>query len=288
MATLRDIRRRITGVRKTQQITKAMKMVAAAKLRRAQGNVLKIRPYAYELGEVIGHITQFVDRGLHPLLVDREPARIGVVVVTSDRGLCGAFSMNIIRRSVEEIKLLQAKGKDIELILIGTKASNFFRRREFSILNQYCDFFNELNFSHGVGIGGEIINLYTKQNLDQILVIYNEFKSVIQQNIVVELLLPLKPGLPENAGAVVDFIYEPSPDKILEVLLPKQINIQIWRILLESYAAEQGARMTAMELATDNAEEMIRNLTLHYNKVRQASITKEITEIVGGAEALRS
>lgn len=288
MATLRDIRRRITGVRKTQQITKAMKMVAVAKLRRAQENVVKMRPYAYELTEVISHIAQLVDRGLHPLLVDREPARVGLVVVTSDRGLCGAFSMNIIRRAMEEIKLLQEKGKEIELILIGTKASNFFRRREFSIINQYFDFYNELNFSHAAAIGSEIINLYTKQNLDQILVIYNEFKSVIQQNIVAEFLLPLKPGLPENADRVFDFIYEPSPDKILEVLLPKQINIQIWRILLESYAAEQGARMTAMELATDNAEEMIKSLTLHYNKVRQAAITKEITEIVGGAEALRS
>ncbi len=288
MATLRDIRRRITGVRKTQQITKAMKMVAVAKLRRAQENVVKTRPYAYELTEVISHIAQLVDRGLHPLLVDREPARVGLVVVSSDRGLCGAFSMNIIRRAMEEIKLLQEKGKDIELILIGTKAYNFFRRREFSIINQYFDFYNELNFSHAAAIGSEIINLYTKQNLDQILVIYNEFKSVIQQNIVAEFLLPLKPGLPENADRVFDFIYEPSPDKILEVLLPKQINIQIWRILLESYAAEQGARMTAMELATDNAEEMIQSLTLHYNKVRQAAITKEITEIVGGAEALRS
>ena len=288
MATLRDIRRRITSVHKTQQITRAMKMVAAAKLRRAQENVVKTRPYAYGLGEVIGHMAQLVDRALHPLLVDRKANRIGLVVVTADRGLCGAFNMNIIRRSMEEIKLFQQNDQNIELILVGFKAREFFRRRDYKTISQYSDFYNELDFTHAQRIGTEIINLYTKQNLDHVLVVYNEFKSAIQQNIVVESLLPLKPAMPEEATTVVDFIYEPSPGKILEVLLPKQINIQIWRILLESYAAEQGARMTAMELATDNAEEMIQSLTLHYNKVRQASITKEITEIVGGAEALKA
>jgi len=287
MATLRDIRRRINSVRGTQQITKAMKMVSAAKLRRAQENILKARPYAYGLREVIGHVAQFINRDLHPLLQLREAKQIGMVVVTADRGLCGAFNMNILRRAEEEILALKNTGKNVHLIPVGRKARDFFRRKDVAILGQYYDFFNHLQFADAQHIGGEIIRLFSLQKLDKVLMIYNEFKSAIQQKIVVEPLLPLQPQTPVNAGVVIDYIFEPSPDRFLEVLLPKQINIQMWRILLESNAAEQGARMTAMEMATENAEEMIQSLTLYYNRVRQATITKELTEIVGGAEALK-
>ena len=288
MATLRDIRRRITSVRSTQQITKAMKMVAAAKLRKAQDNILKARPYAYELKEVIGHVVQLVDKNLHPLLKERDSNKVALVVVTADRGLCGAFNMNIIRRATEVIKTLLANGKEPHLILVGRKARDFFGRRDYPIINRHFDFFNDLDFTHAQVIGSEIISLFIEQEFSQISVIYNEFKSVIQQNIIVENLLPLPSILPEDAGNVVDYIYEPSPDVLLDVLLPKEINIQMWRILLESNAAEQGARMTAMEMATENAEDMIKSLTLHYNRARQAAITKEINEIVGGAEALKA
>ncbi len=288
MATLRDIRRRISSVHSTQQITKAMKMVAAAKLRRAQENILKARPYAYELRNVIGHVVQLVDHNVHPLLLKREIRKAAVVVVTSDRGLCGAFNMNIIRRATEEIATFLNEGKEVELILVGRKARDFFRHRDYPIISEHYDFFNHLDFSHAREIGGEMIRLFTEQNLDHVRVVYNEFKSAIQQNIVVEPLLPLQSVTAEETVNSVDYIYEPSPDVILETLLPKQINIQTRRILLESSAAEQGARMTAMELATENAEDMIHDLTLHYNKVRQASITKEISEIVGGAEALKA
>ncbi len=287
MATLRDIRRRISSVRSTQQITKAMKMVAAAKLRRAQENILKARPYAYGLQQVIGHVAQFVNRDLHPLLRQRTVNRIGMVIVSADRGLCGAFNMNIFRRADEEIKGLRTAGKEIKLIMLGRKARDYFRKYDLPVLGQYYDFFNHLQFADAQHSGSEIIRLFSTQELDQVLVIYNEFKSAIQQKIIVEQLLPLQPQSPISTRAVIDYIFEPSLDRFLEIILPKQINIQMWRILLESNAAEQGARMTAMEMATENAEEMIQSLTLYYNRVRQATITKELTEIVGGAEALK-
>lgn len=286
MATLRDIRRRIGSVKSTQQITKAMKMVAAAKLRRAQENILKARPYAYRLNQVLGHVAGLVDRDLHPLLEEREARRVGYVVVTADRGLCGAFNQNILRKATEELEKQRAQGKDVFVISIGRHARDYFRRRSYSVINEFTDFFNHLEFAHASRIGTEIIRLFTQRELDHIHLVYNEFKSAIQQNLTVEQLLPIQPKLPDLGMRKLEYIYEPSPDKILDSLLPKQINIQLWRVLLESNAAEQGARMTAMEMATDNASEMIDRLTLHYNRVRQATITKEITEIVGGAEAL--
>ncbi len=285
MATLRDIRRRISSVKSTQQITKAMKMVAAAKLRRAQENILKARPYAYRLNQVLGHVAGLVDRSLHPLLEEREAQRVGYVVVTADRGLCGAFNQNILRRSTEELETQLAAGKEVFVLSVGRHARDYFRRRSYSVIYESVDFFNHLEFANAVRIGNEIIRLFTDHELDHIHLVYNEFKSAIQQNVTVEQLLPIQPVIPDLGRRKLEYIYEPSPDKILEDLLPKQINIQMWRVLLESNAAEQGARMTAMEMATDNASEMIDRLTLHYNRVRQATITKEITEIVGGAEA---
>ena len=288
MATLRDIRRRINSVKSTQQITKAMKMVAATKLRRAQEKIMKARPYAYELRNVIGHLAEIVEMDAHPLLHSREVKNVGVVVVTSDRGLCGAFNMNIIRLAMEEIRAAAEDGKGVKLILVGRKARDFFRRRDYEIAVEYYDFFNDLDFTNAQQIGEDLIRFYTAGELDKISVVYNEFKSAVQQNLLVEQLLPFEPKMEEESTKTFHYLYEPSPDELMEALLPKQINIQVWRILLESSAAEQGARMTAMEVATDNAREMIRDLTLHYNRVRQASITKEILEIVGGAEALRS
>ena len=196
--------------------------------------------------------------------------------------------MNIIRRATEQIRAAEAEGKSIKLILAGKKAQDYFRRRNYEIISEHIDFFNDLDFIHAQAIAGDIIRFYNQGEVDFISVIYNEFKSAIQQNLTVEQLLPIEPKSIEGSTLKLNYIYEPSPDVIINVLLPRQINIQIWRILLETSSAEHGARMTAMEIATENAQEMIADLTLHYNRVRQASITKEILEIVGGAEALKS
>ncbi|GBD93044.1 ATP synthase gamma chain [bacterium BMS3Abin05] len=286
MATLRDIRRKISSVKSTQQITKAMKMVAAAKLRRAQENILKTRPYAYRLNQVLGHVAGLVDRSIHPLLEEREAKRIGIVAVTADRGLCGAFNQNILRKATEELEAQTKDVKDVFVIAIGRHARDYFRIRPYPVIYESYDFFSHLEFANAVRISEEIIRLFTQHELDHIHLVYNEFKSAIQQNLTVEQLLPIQPVKPDIGRRKLEYLYEPSPDQILDALLPKQIDIQLWRVLLESNAAEQGARMTAMEMATDNASEMIDKLTLYYNRVRQATITKEITEIVGGAEAL--
>lgn len=285
MATLRDIKRRISSVRSTQQITKAMKMVAAAKLRKAQAAILRARPYSNGLQEMLGHIAAQGCYDLHPLLANRDPKRLGLVVVSADRGLCGGFNSNIIRRTRQEIALLSSS--DVSLIIVGKKAYEYFIKQEFPILSQYLDIFHELEFSHAVRIAGDLMDRFTQNQLDQVILIYNEFKSPVQQRIVVEQLLPIKTILPEKVKYLGDYIYEPSPQAILDQLCPKNINIQMWRVLLESNAAEQAARMAAMETATENARDMINELTLYYNKVRQATITRELIEVVSGAEALK-
>lgn len=287
MATLRDIKRRIHSVRSTQQITKAMKMVAAAKLRKAQERLLKARPYAYRLGQLLAHVAAKEDRSLHPLLAEREPKRVCVVIVTADRGLCGSFNANIIRRAKTEIDFYDNETK-ANLITIGKKGFEHFSKRGYDIIENYMKFFDELEFEHAVDISSLIQDMYQTKELDRVFVVYNEFKSAAVQRVIVEQLLPIQPQLPEIEKYPVDYLYEPSAGRIIDEICPKNLNIQIWRILLESYAAEQGARMVAMDAATDNAQEMIHDLTLYYNKVRQANITKEIAEIVGGAEALQT
>lgn len=286
MAALRDIRRRIASVQSTQQITKAMKMVSAAKLRKAQERLINARPYAYRLGKLLAHLAAKEDRGRHPLLAMREVKRVGYLVVTGDRGLCGSFNSNIIRRTLAEMDELE---KDIEVSLItaGKKGNAHFSRRDYNVVESYIGFFDNLSFEHAVSISGWVQNMFKTRQLDLIYAVYNEFKTAGAQKVVVESLLPIQAELPETETHPVEYDYEPSAGAILEALCPKNLNIQIWRILLESYASEQGARMVAMETATDNAQEMIHDLRLYYNKVRQATITKEIAEIVGGAEALQ-
>ena len=285
MATLREIRRRITTVKSTQQITKAMKMVSAAKLRKAQDNIVRARPYAYKIGEVLSSIAARVDRQKHPLLAERETKKIAYIIVTADKGLCGSFNHSIIKKGEQVFREIPKKISS-ELITIGRKGRDHFKKREYPILDEYINFFNDLDFVHAREIGAKIISLYSKKDLDKVVLIYNEFKSAIQQDIVVEDLLPVKPPEVVPETGVFDYIYEPDPDAVLTTIIPLHVNIQIWRVLLESYASEQGARMTAMENATDNADDLIDTLTLVYNRTRQATITKEISEIVGGAEAL--
>lgn len=262
-----------------------MKMVAAARLRRAQENIIQARPYALRLRQVIRDLSLRVDRTAHPLLDVREPQHVGIVVVTGDRGLCGSFNTNIMRRA--QALIAEHTKVKIQLITVGRKGTEFFSRREAEITKKKINFFNELQFSHAAELGGSIVELYLRQAMDQVLLLYNEFKSAIQQNVIVEQLLPILPDPAEDQGPATDFIYEPSEADILSEILPRFVNIQLWRVLLESYAAEMGARMTAMESATNNAAELIDHLTLNYNKARQAAITGEILEVVSGADSLR-
>jgi F-type H+-transporting ATPase subunit gamma len=228
------------------------------------------------------------DRNFHPLLAAREPKRICYVITTADRGLCGSFNTNIIRRARSEIDSHDSL-ENVSLVTVGRKGFEHFSRRGFEIIEKYINFFDQLEFKHALDISTLIQNLYQSRELDRVFLVYNEFKSAAVQRVIVEQLLPIEPELPEfDKYQPVDYLYEPSAGKILDEICPKNLNIQIWRTLLESYAAEQGARMVAMEAATDNAQDMIYDLTLYYNKVRQAAITKEILEIVGGAEALRT
>jgi F-type H+-transporting ATPase subunit gamma len=296
MATLREIRRRIASIQSTQQITKAMKMVAAAKLRRAQENIFAARPYARKMNDLLRHLVTKVDPKLHPLLAQREVNRVALIVVTSDRGLCGAFNTNLIRAAMSRIENVYGgflEEKRLRIIPVGKKGYDFFARRRMEVTPKHVGIFSHLGFQHAQQVMAEAVDAYQRGEIDKVEVIYNEFKSVLRQNIVVEQLLPIPPEeivAPREEHVpqpVVDYIYEPSSAELINALIPKHLNFQMWRILLESNAAEQGAKMTAMDNATENANELIGLLQLQYNKARQAAITKELLEIVSGAEALR-
>jgi len=287
MATLRDIRRRIRSVEGTQKITRAMKLVAAVKLRRAQERIQQARPYAYKMQEVLSSLALRSDPERHPLLKRRETGKKLLVVISADRGLCGAFNANVIRRSLEVLR--GAKEVTFSLLTIGRKVREYYRRRrgEFHIHSEHAGFLDGLAYEHAAMIGRELVKAYTEEEYDEVLLIYNEFKSPTVQRVQVERLLPLEPMPPPPDMAPVGFIYEPSPAVVLERLLPKHVEVQVYRALMESLAAEYGARMTAMDAATKNAQDMIELLTIQYNKARQERITKELMDIVGGAEALR-
>ncbi len=288
MPSLQSYRRKIAAVKNTQKITKAMKMVAAAKLKRAQERILAARPYAHKLRSVLADLSQRVNRASHPLLQKRTGRQIEVLVVTSDRGLCGAFNANILRKALEFIRAVEARGGAVTVSLVGRKGRDYFRRRPWPIRQQWVGVFDRLTYEHGLDVGQDLIEHYVKGTFDELHVIYNEFKSAIQQRVVVEKLFPIDPF--EQAGEGPpggSYLYEPDEDELLAALLPKHFHWQAYRILLESSAAEHGARMAAMDGATRNAGELIKKLTLYYNKTRQAAITKELMDIVGGAEALK-
>jgi F-type H+-transporting ATPase subunit gamma len=281
MPALIDIRRRIRSVKNTQQITKAMKMVSAAKLRRAQEAMFAARPYARKMLEVLGSLAARARRDAHPLLQEREGPRRLLVVVTADKGLCGGFNANIIRAAT---RFLEGRRADeLQLELVGRKGRDFFKRRVWQVRAEHVGVFQALKYASARELAGELIKLYCEGGSDGVFLVYNEFKSVIQQRVVVEQLLPIpRQELPERQPAL-DYLYEPDAASIFDSLLPKHVEIQVWRALLESSAAEHGARMTAMDAATNNAAEMIDRMTLYMNKVRQAGITKEIIEVVSGA-----
>ena len=278
-----DLRRRIRSVKNTQQITKAMKMVAAAKLRRAQERMMAARPYSAALRQVLASLSTRVDVGAHPLLAAREAEnKVLLLIVTADRGLCGAFNTNIIRAA--QNAMADKPWTEVHLTTVGRKATDFFKRRpqpkkfQTTLLQALApEAIREISTSVAADfVSGEF---------DAVYVLYNEFKSIIAQRVTLERLLPLERPEVDPAAPAVEYVFAPGPEQILSELLPKHIEFQIYRVLLESAAAEQGARMTAMEAATKNASEMISHLTLTYNRIRQASITKEIIEIVSGAAA---
>ncbi len=288
MPSLRDIRNRIGSVRSTRQITKAMKMVAAAKLRRAQDAILKTRPYAQLLDQTLSRVASRAaseEAVAHPLLATRPQKIAEVVVITSDRGLAGGFNSNISRRTQRFMVESSERFDQILLATIGRKGRDFFRARKLPVRKDYAGVHAALAYEKAEEIAQEYGERYLRGEVDVVFLAYNEFKSAISQKPVVVQLLPIETEPVSTNG--IDFKYEPSREALLKDLLPRHVAMQVWRALLESAASEHGARMSAMESATKNAEEMIATLTLQYNRARQAAVTKELMEIVGGAEALK-
>jgi F-type H+-transporting ATPase subunit gamma len=296
MASLRTIRTRIKSVRNTQKITKAMKLVDAAKLRRAQDAVLRARPYAQMMDEMLSSLAKGREEGApapHPLMEVREQRRIEIVLLTSDRGLCGGFNANLIRRAQRFLVEEGPKYESVQFSTIGRRGRDFAKKRGLSSRKDYANFVGRLRFPMAKEVADDLIVEYTEKRVDAVFLLYNRFKSAITQEITLAQLLPIVPAREEKAQkaegglATPEHLYEPGRDKLLQHLIPKQLAIQIWRALLESAAAEHAARMTAMDAATKNASDMISRLSLEYNRARQAAITKELMEIVSGAEALK-
>jgi len=284
MPSLLDIRRRIRSVKNTQQLTKAMKTVSAAKLRRAQDRVLSARPYADQLKRILGDLTSRIETVSHPLLEVRPEEKVLLIVVTADRGLCGAFNSNILRAATGFLR--EHLEQKVNLATAGRKGRDFFRRRGLPIQAEFVNIFSKLDYGHARDIAETVVKAYSDAELDAVYIAYNEFKSVIQQRVVVEKLLPLSKGELQQSGPQADYIFEQSPQEIFNRLLPRYVEIQIYRALLESAASEHGARMASMDTASRNAGEMIDLLTLNMNRIRQAAITREIIEVVSGAGAL--
>ncbi|HEV8631053.1 MAG TPA: ATP synthase F1 subunit gamma [Thermoanaerobaculia bacterium] len=282
MANLIDIRRRIRSVKNTQQITKAMKMVAAARLRRAQDRILATRPYAEEIRRVMANLAAHAGDLHHPLLESRPEKKVLLVVVTGDKGLAGSFNANVLRRAGEVIPRLAA----VELLLLGRKGVDFFRRRPLKVRKGHTTLFSNVTYAQAQEIAEDLSTAYAAGEYDSVRVVYNRFKSIMSQELTEETLLPIPAPAEQDASASREYLFEPSAESILEELLPRYITFQVYRVLLESQAAEHAARMTASDSATKNAGEIIDRLTLRYNRARQAAITTQLIEVVSGANAL--
>lgn len=292
MATLREIKGRIGSIKNIEKITRAMKMVASVKFRKAQQNVVAARPYAKKIGEILMHLIPTIEDMDNDLIKPREVKKVCMVVVSGDRGLSGSFNTNLIKAAQISINTAYGeylKNADLTLITVGRKAYDYFNKREYDIYAKYTGIFDKLNFSIAKEIVRDITTGYKERKFDKVIVIYNEFKSVVQSKISEEQFLPIPAFTPEEGkeSKTLNYIFEPSAKAIVDSMLPRHLNTQIWRVLLESYASEQAAQMTAMDSATNNANELVTTLQLFYNRARQAAITKEILEVVGGAEALR-
>jgi F-type H+-transporting ATPase subunit gamma len=297
MPSLIDLRRRVRAMKNTQQITKAMKMVAASKLRRSQERIMGARPYALQMQRVLRSVAERVDPAVHPLLAVRDPrpdSQTLVVVVTADKGLCGSFNTNVIKGAGAYV--VQSGGRCV-LGLVGRRGRDFFARRQFEVIFERIGVFEKPAFPDAQAIAGLAVDAFTSGKVDRVMFVYNEFRSVMSQRVVVDQLLPIARADVEgtvgaadrasvDGGTHVDYLYEPAPQEIFNQLLPRYVEVQVYRAMLESNAAFFAAQMTAMDTATKNAGDMIANLTLYMNKVRQAAITREIIEVVSGAQAL--
>ena len=294
MPSLKEVRNRITSVNSTQQITKAMKMVAAAKLRRAQDNILQMRPYAQKLSDMLGTVSAGAElAGESPYKQVRAAERVLIIVVTSDRGLCGAFNTNVVKAAsalIADRYAAQNRKGNVEILAIGKKGGEAFLRRGYTVHTQFMDTFTSLSFGYVRQAAEFVMTAFRNGQFDAVEVVYNEFKNVATQIIRTEQFLPIVSTPVENNGKAtsVNYMFEPSEEEIITELIPKTLKIQLYKAVLESNASEHGARMTAMDKATENAGDLLRDLRLIYNRTRQAAITKEILEIVGGAEALAS
>jgi F-type H+-transporting ATPase subunit gamma len=290
MPSLIDIRRRVRAVKSTQQITSAMKMVAASKLKRSQDRIIGARPYAQQMLRVLNGLATRTDADLHPLLRQRDDvakAPAMVIVISADKGLCGSFNGNVIKQTRQFVR--DTPDRQVAMALVGRKARDFFRRRGFDVRYETIGVFQQVKYAHAQDIARVAMEQFLGGHVASVYLLYNEFKSVVSQHVVVERLLPIPQLTTDNGGIdrpPTDYLFEPSADQILSTIVPKHVEVQVYRALLESAAAEHAARMTAMDAATRNAQEMVEKLTLYMNKVRQAAITREIIEVVSGAEAL--
>ncbi len=290
MANLKEVRNRISSVISTQQITKAMKMVSAAKLKRAQDAITTMRPYASKLREIMDNISGSLDNSAGGQFAAVRPAnKILIVAINSNRGLCGAFNANISRtvsRLMREKYAAQTKSGNLKVLAIGKKASDFFGKMKSNFAGQHNDIYSQLTFDNVSKIAESIMTQFAAGDYDRVEIVYNQFKNAAVQNVQIEQLLPLMPAESQKSKVVNDYIFEPQKEELVQQLIPKAIKVQLYKAILDSHASEHGARMTAMSKATDNAGDLLRDLKLSYNKARQAAITGEILEIVAGAEAL--
>lgn len=284
MATLRELRTRVSSITNIQRVTNAMQMVAAAKMRRAQGAIKAARPYAQQLDRVLRELHQSVDTDEQPLFKERPARRVAMVVITSDRGLCGAFNSNLCRRVQTELR--DYGDAEVELVTVGRKGRDFFGNRGHVIARHHADVFGQLEFARAADIAQDLTRGFIAGEMDRVLLCYSEFVSISSHVPAVQQLLPILPEAGAEEGGGVDYAFEPSPEVLLETLVPRQVNFQVWRALLESNAGFFAAQMTAMDSATKNAGDLIDDLTREMNKERQASITLELMDIIGGAEAV--
>lgn len=296
MAGLKEVRIRIASVRSTQQITNAMKMVAASKLRKAQNAILRLRPYAARLRDIMQNLSSSIgDTGENAFSKVRPPEKILMVVITSNRGMCGGFNSNIIKACTEQIFTVyrpQYERGNLSLITIGRKATEFYRKRGFKVLESHDEIFDTLTFENVAPLAEKLMDDFVSKKYDRILIIYNQFKNAAVQRLIIEQFLPVMPpeenvNVSEKVSKTADYIFEPDQETIIRELIPKTLRIQLYKAILDSFASEQGARMTAMQKATENARELLKILNISYNKARQNAITNELLEIVAGAEALK-
>ena len=284
MATLRQLRTRVSSIQNIQKVTNAMQLVAAARMRKAQEDILAARPYAEKLDSILRRLSGSIDTSRHPLLVERDVERVSVCVIASDRGLCGGFNSSVFRQAATAIRELGEL--EVDVTAVGRKTRNYFGNRDYNVVKVHIDVFRDLQFGAASSIAQELAGKFLSGEVDRILLVYSEFRSVANQVPVVQQLLPIVPEAATEEETHTEFLFEPDPNRLLETLIPKQVNFQVWRALLESNAGEQAARMQAMDNATKNAGDLIEELTREVNKVRQTAITLELMDIIGGAEAV--